>query len=279
MNKVIQKLLNRQENANKYDFGHLLILGGSPGMVGAPLLAGEAALRIGAGLVTVASTLDVVDKLERRVEEIMTFRIGPRPSGEILDFISARKVTAVIIGPGLSPEFGQLVRDILPQLTLPVVLDAGGLTCFADFLDELHPADGGSIVITPHSGEFRKLTGKEVTTGHEPSKKILQAFSAGHKATVILKGYHSLIAHPDGKIYENTTGNPGLATAGTGDVLSGLVGGLLAQGFHPGPAAETAVYLHGLAGDLAAQDKTVAGLIASDVVENIPEALKLENRR
>lgn len=242
-------------------------------MVGAPLLAGKAALRVGAGLVTIASAPDVVDKLERRVEEIMTFRIGSKPVETILDFIQKRKVTSVVIGPGLPVEAEPLVRAILPHLNIPVVLDAGGLTSFVDFLDELHPTDKASIIITPHAGEFRKLTGNDIVPNSETSKKVLQNFAEKHNVTIVFKGNHTLVVWPGGKLYENTTGNPGLATAGTGDVLSGIIGGLLAQGISSGDSAETAVYLHGLAGDLAARDKTVAGMIASDVTEYIPNAL------
>lgn len=276
--EVIHRLLHRQSNANKYDFGHVLVVGGSPGMVGAPLLAGEAALRIGAGLVTVASSADVTSKLERRVKEVMTFALPDSQDvgatvDMLLSFIRRRHVTVVIIGPGLSESSADFVRTFLADLHVPVVLDAGGVAAFHGHLALLRDiaSKNPAIIITPHTGEYEKLT---MTVLPQDTRSTITDFAKRYGVTVVLKGHKTLVVHPDGSSYENKTGNPGLATAGTGDVLSGVIAGLIAQGVAPANAAATGVYLHGLAGDLASAAKTEPGVIASDVIAALPIALK-----
>src|SRR5665213_2841271 len=270
------QLLERPEGANKYDFGHVLVVGGSPGMVGAPLLAAEAALRTGAGLVTIASRTSVIDKLEKRVKEIMTFRLSddlPTAAEEIVSFISNRKVSVIVIGPGQVPDFAALSPALLSKLNIPVIVDAGAIAAFHDHLDLLKEAAGHNqnIILTPHAGEYQKLIGSKPPADHEALKQAVSRFSKDHGVTLILKGHPTLVARPDGQLYENPTGNPGLATAGTGDVLSGIIAGIMAQHLS---SIEAAVYLHGLAGDLAAHAKTQPGMIASDVIDQIPAALR-----
>jgi len=270
------KLLERPDGANKYDFGHVLVVGGSPGMVGAPFLAAEAALRTGAGLVTIASRADVIDKLEKRVKEIMTLSLSndlPAAAEEIMSFIAARKVSVIVIGPGQSPDFSALAPMLLSKLNIPVIVDAGAIAAFHGHLDLLKEAAGQNqnIILTPHAGEYQKLTGNKPPTDHQKLRQEVSRFSKDHGVTLVLKGHPTLVAHPDGQLYENPTGNPGLATAGTGDVLSGVIAGILAQHI---TNIEAAVYLHGLAGDLAARAKTQPGTIASDVIDQIPAALR-----
>lgn len=271
MNKgLLAKLLRRHTGAHKYDFGHVLVVGGSAGMVGAPLLAGEAALRTGAGLVTIASHSEVVDKLEKRVREIMTLRIPAKAPGAIKmlnQFIRDRKVSVLIVGPGQDADFAKLNEALLRKLDIPVVIDAGAFTTFYKNLELLRYLAklNANVILTPHSGEYQRLSAENVGTAE---------FAKNHHVTLVLKGHHSLVAHPDGTVFENTTGNPGLATAGTGDVLSGIIAGLLAQGLSTAEAAESGVYLHGLAGDLATETKTQPGMIASDIINHIPSALK-----
>lgn len=280
MDKVLlRRLTHRPADANKYDFGHVLIFGGSAGMVGAPLLAGKAALRIGAGLVTIASDKETASSLDRRVEEIMTF---PLPSytqteevlEQLMTFVEARKVSAVIIGPGLKGEGGKAVRLLAAKLRLPLVLDAGGLAAFQSHLPELQEVtrQNKAVIATPHSGEYTKLAGE--ATGTSQLQEQAGKFAKKYSVTLVLKGRNSRVFHPHGATWQNKSGNPGMATAGAGDVLSGVIAGLLAQGIEPAQAAEFAVYIHGLAGDIAAKDKTEAGLIASDIIEFLPEALK-----
>lgn len=278
--QLLFHITHRTENANKYDFGHVLVFGGSPGMVGAPLLAGEAALRIGAGLVTIASDEVTIQGLNRRVEEIMTLTLPSHNKSDtsvdvMLEFIKARKVNAIVIGPGLSLEAADMVRKLIKKLDdMPLVIDAGGLAAFRDNLDALQQAAqrNRNIIITPHMGEYLKLVGERLADSEITNHAV--NFAQQYGLTLVLKEHHTLVVHPDGSQYRNNTGNPGLATAGTGDVLSGIVGGLLAQGADSGSAAETGVYVHGLAGDLAVAAKTEAGIIASDLLDFLPEALK-----
>ncbi|HET9411342.1 MAG TPA: NAD(P)H-hydrate dehydratase [Candidatus Saccharimonadales bacterium] len=279
--RALHNILHRPKDANKYDFGHVLIFGGSPGMVGAPLLAGEAALRMGAGLVTIASDERAVSSLDRRVEEIMTLAIPSYAQPEkalqkLAAFVVARKVSAVIIGPGLQGEAAPLVRLFVSRLKLPIVLDAGGLAAFQSHLPELQEVtkQNNKVVITPHSGEYIKLSGVAAANTVDIQEQAAQ-FANSYRLTLVLKGPRTLVAHPDGVTWQNDTGNPGMATAGTGDVLSGIIAGLLAQGIDPAQAVELGVHIHGLAGDRAARAKTEAGMIASDLIEFLPEALKV----
>jgi len=282
---LMKRLFHRPLEANKYDFGHVLIFGGSSGMVGAPLLAGKAALRIGTGLVTIASDKETAVSLDRRVEEIMTLALPSyTKTEEIVEYLTAftavRKVSAAIIGPGLKTQAAPLVRLLAGRLRLPLVLDAGGLVAFQSHLPELQAVtrQNKAVVITPHSGEYAELSGTTTTNIAEIRKQAAQ-FAKSYNLTLVLKGHHSLVAHPDGATWQNDSGNPGMATAGTGDVLSGIIAGLLAQGIEPTQAVEFGVYVHGLAGDIAVKAKTEAGLIASDVIEFLPGALKeLGNR-
>lgn len=242
-------------------------------MVGAPLLTGKAALRVGAGLVTIVSDNETANKLDERVEEIMTLALPEYEktkelTDRLLTFIQARKVTAVVIGPGLGREAASPVRLLAARLQLPLVLDGGGLAAFREHLALLQELTktNQQVILTPHSGEFSNLA-----NGAKPDAA---RFAKGYNVTLVAKGHHTRVFHPDGSVWANATGNPGLATSGTGDVLAGVIAGLLAQGMTCAEAAETGVYVHGLAGDLAAHAKTEPGLIASDVIEFLPEALK-----
>lgn len=249
-------------------------------MVGAPLLAAAAALRTGAGLVTVAAGAGVIDKLEKRVVEVMTKRL-PDDNSEafeaLSDFIKARRVAVVAIGPGLDKARAGLAKELLGTLRLPIVLDASGLAAFNGNQAGLRNASrhNPSIILTPHHGEFERLTGSKLPADKAKIQKVVIDTAQATGTTIILKGHRSLVATPDGEIYVNSSGNPGLATAGTGDVLTGMVAGLLAQSFNAFEAARYGVYLHGSAGDIAARAKTEPGLIASDVIEAIPAALAL----
>jgi hydroxyethylthiazole kinase-like uncharacterized protein yjeF len=277
---TLQRIFHRKPDSNKYNFGHVLVVGGTPGMVGAPLLAAVSVLRTGAGLATIAAAADVVDKLERRVAEVMTQRLPDDTSeafGILSEFVKTRKVSVVAIGPGLDKSRAGLVKELLGALKLPIVLDAGGLSAYNDDLAGLRAASrhNTSIILSPHQGEFERLIGAKLPVGSAAIKKIVIDTARSTGTTIILKGHRSLVATAAGETYTNTSGNPGLATAGTGDVLTGVVAGLLAQGFNAFQAAKYGVYLHSLAGDIAARAKTEPGLIASDVIEAIPAALAL----
>ena len=281
---LIEKLLERKTDSNKYNFGHVLVVGGSPGMVGAPFLAAMGALRIGAGLVTIASSFEVIEKLEKRVVEIMTLRLNSDRQSQIEDlvnFVENRHVSALAIGPGMNAEFSAIVPRIIDAIKIPIVIDAGALSALNPNLDQLDMAskNNSEIVLTPHDGEFEKLSGKKLPLDIEHRKEDVINFAVKHKVTLVSKGNPTLVGHSDSTIYENHTGNPGLSSAGTGDVLCGIISGLIAQGFETRQAADLGVYLHGLAGDLAAEEKTQPGMIASDVFEFIPETLKLVSQK
>jgi ADP-dependent NAD(P)H-hydrate dehydratase / NAD(P)H-hydrate epimerase len=278
LSAALKPLFNRPAAGHKYDFGHVLVVGGAPGMVGAPLLTARAALRTGAGLVTIASLPDVIDKLEKQVEEVMTLRLPTRASmATLADFIAKRKVTVLAVGPGLNQTYAGLVTELLLKVRLPVVLDAGGLAAYNGRLADLREAASShnpDIVLTPHPGEFARLIGKPLLPGGAASRKAAADTARITGTTIVLKGHRSSVAGRDGQTFVNDTGNPGLATAGSGDVLTGMIAGLCAQGLGSYEAACAGVYLHGLAGDLAAAAKTEPGLIAHDVIEFIPAALK-----
>lgn len=276
--QILRTITTRPQNANKYDFGHVLVIGGSPGTIGAPLLAATAALKVGAGLVTVASYAEVIDKVEEHVLDVMTLRLPHGEAGAvqtIQEFIEAHKVTAVAIGSGLPLPFAALSQWLMPVLTIPAVLDAASLTCFKDDLEELGDAARHTPVIaTPHDGEYRQLTGETLPTEPALRRQVAIARAQQLHLTLVCKGPHTVVAHPDGAAYEEPAGNPGMAKAGMGDVLTGIIAGLLAQGVEPSTAAELGVHLHALAGDIAARTETQAGILASELIDLLPQAMR-----
>jgi NAD(P)H-hydrate epimerase len=272
----------RRPSSHKGTFGHAGIIAGSVGKTGAAAMAAKAALRIGAGLVTVAVPSSVNDVLEAKLLEAMT---APMPDTKartfartaferLAAFIAAR--TAVAIGPGLSthPETVELVQALTEQLDRPAVLDADALNALAGQASVLTACKTPPI-LTPHPGEMARLE-IDATSQSVNADRIGTAvrFARERGVFVVLKGARTVVARPDGSAAICPTGNPGMSTAGTGDVLTGMIVGLLAQGLAPWEAACAATYLHGHAGDLAASGKGQAGVIAGDVIEQIPYALK-----
>lgn len=276
-------LPERRPSSHKGTFGHAGIIAGSVGKTGAAAMAARAALRIGAGLVTVAVPTSANDVLEAKLLEAMTV---PMPETKartfartaldrLVAFMSAK--TAVAIGPGLSthPETVELVQALTKHLDRPSVLDADALNALTGRTALLASCKTPPI-ITPHPGEMARLEA-DATPQTINSDRIGTAarFARERGLFVVLKGARTVVARPEGAVAICPTGNPGMATAGTGDVLTGMMVGLLAQGVPPWEAACAATYLHGAAGDLAAADKGQAGLMAWDVIEQIPYALKL----
>jgi NAD(P)H-hydrate epimerase len=275
--------------ANKGNFGHVLILAGSLGKTGAAAMAARAALRAGAGLVTVATAQSTLPIIATLGMEFMTEALPETEDGAIslraldgqrFDKLVAGK-TVLAVGPGIGahPETAELVRTVVNKYSLPLVLDADGLNAFAGhmefFRQDLRPA--GATVFTPHPGEMARLTGKTIAGIQGQRAAAAREFSQQFGVTLVLKGFQTLIASPDGQVEVNPTGNPGMAKGGTGDVLTGLVAGLLAQ-FPSQPVGEVAtaaVYLHGLAGDLAAEELGQQSMLAGDLLEKIPRAYKL----
>lgn len=273
----------RKASSHKGSFGHAGIIAGSVGKTGAAAMAATAALRVGAGLVTVAVPSSVNDILEAKLLEAMT---APMPETKartfsraafdrLSAFIAAR--TAVAIGPGLSthPETVELVQALIGQLDRPAVLDADALNALAGRASTL-TACKVPPVLTPHPGEMARLDAHATTqTVNADRLGTAVGFACARGVFVVLKGARTVIARPDGTAAICPTGNAGMATAGTGDVLTGMLVGLLAQGVLPWEAACTATYLHGWAGDLVAAEKGQAGLISRDLIDKIPAAVKM----
>lgn len=271
----------RAREDHKGRFGHLLVVAGSLGMVGAACLTARAALRGGAGLVTLACPREVLAMAAAQLLEVMTWPLASDSAGLVPGVVEMElgpllaRASALALGPGLGRGLGtqEVVRRLARSVTLPAVLDADALYAFrADGVMLGVPA--GPRVITPHVGEFARLTGDDpwkVATDRPAAARRL-ALETG--AVVLLKGGPGVVAQGQ-ELRPCRGGNPGMATAGMGDVLTGLVGGLLAQGLGDGDAARLGMELHACAGDLAAQELGMDGLIASDVLERLPRAFKL----
>ncbi len=274
------QLLKRKPDAHKGDYGHLLVLGGSLGLSGAVCLCAEAALRIGAGLVTAGIPGSLNNIFEVKLTEVMSLPLADRGGAlsreafkDIKKFLD--KIDLIVLGPGagLKDSTKELVVRVIKEIDKPMIVDADGLTALASNLKILSKRKANSLILTPHPGEFSRLLKLDIGKIKERRKELVKKFALRYNLILILKGKNTLVS--DGKrIFENNTGNPGMATAGTGDVLTGIVAGLLAQGIGQFEAAKTGVYLHGLAGDYAARDKTENCLIASDIIEYLPKAIK-----
>jgi hydroxyethylthiazole kinase-like uncharacterized protein yjeF len=276
--------LVRSAAANKGTYGHALIVAGSLGKSGAAILAARGALRSGAGLVTVATPQDVLPIVAGGLPEMMTAPLASTEAGTAslsnIDYGRFTEIlrgkTVLAVGPGLSMqnETQQFIRLVVGQTDLPIILDADGLNAFDGMADTLNERHAAAMVMTPHPGEMARLLG--ITVKEVQARRLDVALEAAGRwrAHVILKGFHTILATPSGYAYINTTGNPGMATGGTGDVLTGILAGLTAQ-FGVEDWARVlsfGVYLHGLAGDIAASRVGEAPLIASDLVDAIPEA-------
>jgi len=272
---------SREQNAHKGVFGHLFVIAGSPGFTGAAYLACEGALRSGAGLVTlgIPASLNVV--MEVKTVEAMTLALPETRQRTLscaavqtaLEF--ARKCSAVAVGPGISRdrETEYFVHRFLEKIGLPAVVDADGLTALAANLEVLK-ARTATTTLTPHPGEMSRLTGRPTADIQRDRQGCALAFAKEWNVVLVLKGAGTVVASPSGELLTNTTGGSGMACGGTGDVLTGLIGGLLAQGVSAWESAVLGVYMHGLAGDLAAERYTEWGMSASDVVRALPEAWK-----
>jgi len=274
---------SREPDAHKGDFGHLLIIAGSWGKTGAAAMAGQAALRAGAGLVTLALPKSLNLTMETTIPEVMTLplpettegTIDQRAKERIYDFLDHTRIQVVVMGPGLTthPSTSQLVRELVEELSLPVVLDADGINAICSYLHLLRGRKA-PLIMTPHPGEMARLCELSVQEIQKDRLGIAQRFAQTHKVHLVLKGAISVIADEQGVLFLNPTGNPGMATGGMGDVLTGMVGSFIAQGWPLRESVNTAVYLHGLAGDLASQDLGPMGLTARDLIDRIPLALK-----
>jgi hydroxyethylthiazole kinase-like uncharacterized protein yjeF len=274
----------RPPDSNKGNYGHVMVIGGSLGKAGAAAMAGMSALRAGAGLSTVATAKSVLATVAGFHPELMTEPLDETEAGSIslraleygrVDALVEKK-TVLAIGPGISrhDETAEFVRTIVAKYLSPIVLDADGLNAFEGEA-ELLMGKERSLVITPHPGEMARLSGLGIPDIQRDRVNVARSFAQQHQLIVVLKGHRTLVALPDGTIWVNTTGNPGMSTGGTGDILTGMVAGLIAQ--NPDRVNESviaAVHLHGLAGDVARESMGEQSLVATDLIAALPEAIR-----
>ena len=274
----------RVANSNKGRFGHVLVVGGCYGKAGAPAMASLAGLRTGAGLVTAAVPKSIADTVAGIAPELMMVPLAEGAKGAVsfknLDASKLEalieKITVLAVGPGLSTEGDApaFARHLVEKTTLPVVIDADALNAF-EGKAELLNGTGRTMVLTPHPGEMARLAGLTVKEVEADRVGLARRFATKHQVTLVLKGWRTLVAHPDGTVAVNTTGNPAMAKGGSGDILTGIVAGMLAQ--FPADAAravETAVYLHGLAADFAARTMDEHTILATDTVTHLSDAFR-----
>jgi len=277
-------LAPRKRDSNKGMYGHALIVGGSLGKSGAAAMAGMAALRAGAGLSTVATPARVLGSVSSFAAELMTEPLHETHSGSIAvaaaeseRFIELSKpMTVVAIGPGIGqhPETVQFVHEAVHQTKVPLVLDADGLNAFQN---HTHLLDGRRrpMILTPHPGEMSRLAGISIKAVQADRINVARSFARDHHLVVVLKGDRTIVALPDGSAWINPTGNPGMATGGTGDILTGMTAGIIAQMPNDyARAAIAAVYLHGLAGDVAEERMGEHSLTATDLLHGLPGAFR-----
>lgn len=257
----------RQAFTHKYSYGHALLYAGSNNMMGAAILAAKSCLRSGAGLVTVHTAPALMPVLQTALPEAIA-------SAENDLSMLTKKKAAIGFGPGLAINDSNagLLKILLTEWNGPMIIDASGLSLLQSFTELLPAKKGNAVILTPHSGEFERLFGKR---NNDFEQMELALEKAAHlNCYIVLKGHHTLVACPGGEAWFNTTGNSGMATAGSGDVLTGIITGLLAQGYTEEQACLLGVYLHGLAGDLAAQALSEEAMIAGDITEQLGNAFR-----
>jgi ADP-dependent NAD(P)H-hydrate dehydratase / NAD(P)H-hydrate epimerase len=276
----------RPADSNKGNYGHVLVVGGSRGKAGSVAMAGMSALRAGAGLATVATAASALPTVGGFHPELMTEPLAETGEGTIavgacehLDTLIKGK-SVLAIGPGISriPETSDLVRSLVSKSDIPIVLDADGLNAFEGRTNELN-GKGRLLMITPHPGEMARLVGCSIADVQKDRLGVARKFAREHELIVVLKGNRTLVVQPDGEAWVNTTGNPGMSTGGTGDILTGMIAAMIAQ--HPRDALLAvcaAVYLHGLAGDVMRESVGEHSMVATDLLRGLPEAFRRAQR-
>ncbi|MCX7927924.1 MAG: NAD(P)H-hydrate dehydratase [Candidatus Omnitrophica bacterium] len=281
------QLLLRKKNSHKGDYGHVLIVGGSLRFSGAVALAAEAASRSGTGLVTVAIPRSIVNIfLKKKPKEIMTLPLKDTKNGtlslscfnQIKSFL--KNIDVLAIGCGLTQESQtqRFIRKVIKEVSCPQVIDADGINALVGHL-ELIKNRKQDIILTPHPGEMARLLHISVDKIQKDRKNIALEFVRRYNVILVLKGYETIVASNLNGIFVNNTGNPGMAKGGSGDVLTGIIAAFRAQGLNAFDAAKYGVYLHGLAGDIASKKFTQIAMTASDIITNIPNAIKKCSRR
>jgi NAD(P)H-hydrate epimerase len=272
----------RAVDSNKGKYGHVLVIGGSLGKAGAAAMAGVSALRTGAGLSSVATPKSTIATVAGFHPEVMTEPLPETTAGSISLNASerlqelAKGKTVLAVGPGISrvEETSELVRSLVRKSELPIVLDADGLNAFEGRTGELS-GKGRTLVITPHPGEMARLAGCSIADVQKDRLATARSFAREHDLIVVLKGYRTLVVQPDGEAWVNTTGNPGMSTGGAGDILTGMVAAMIAQ--NPKNvflAVCAAVRLHGLAGDVMREILGEHSIIATDLLQGLPDAFR-----
>jgi ADP-dependent NAD(P)H-hydrate dehydratase / NAD(P)H-hydrate epimerase len=278
-------IVPRSADSHKGDYGRVLVVAGSTGKTGAAHLAAMGALRSGAGLVTVATPKSCLETVASLAPEYMTEPIDEAINGLDADNVDALLDIArdvVALGPGLGQAEGtrEFIRQFVDRATMPLVVDADGLNAFVGDPDRLAGREGRDVIVTPHPGEMARLLGMSTDEVQASRLEIARNFAVTHRVYVVLKGYRTLIATPDERVFINPTGNPGMATGGTGDVLTGMIAGWLGQLLDAEAACKLAVYLHGLAGDLAESELGEIAMTAGDLSVRIGRAIvELTSRR
>lgn len=277
----IKRLKSRPKDTHKGDYGHVFILAGSVGLTGAAYLCSQSALLSGSGLVTLGIPESLNGIMEAKLTEVMTLplaetveqSLAKSSEKKILNFKSKADVLA--IGPGISrnSETQGLIRSLVSKLDRPFVLDADGINAFENYANRLNKKSS-PMVITPHPGEMARLTGASVDAVQRDRKGIARRISKRYNCVCVLKGARTVVSSPRGDTYINETGNPGMATAGVGDILTGILASFIGQGLDPFGAAKLAVYIHGRAGDLAMREKGAISLVARDLLHKLPIVLK-----
>lgn len=278
---VSERLPKRSQNSNKGDYGRVLAITGSPGMTGAGCLAGAAALRTGTGLLYLGVPNSLSGIYDRNLIEGVTIPLEDGNLGYLTKecvpklMQTMEKMDAVVVGPGLSTEEGakDVVFSVVENCPVPLVIDADGLNAVASDISILRRSRT-QIIVTPHPGEMARLLGTTVSKVQSNRIETACDFSEKWGVITVLKGSRTIVAVPDGRVFINATGNSGMATAGSGDVLAGIIAGLIGQGLTPADAAIAAVYIHGLCGDRVAEVKGEHGMIAGDLVGELPYVIK-----
>lgn len=277
---IAGSLVPRAKDAHKGNTGHLLVIAGSPGKTGAAAMTGMSALRAGTGLVTLGIPKGLNAILECQILEAMTYPLaetvdgvlGPASFDAVAELAAGKRCVALGPGIGTAEETKSLVHRILQEIDKPMVIDADGLNSLAGYADILRAARQPTV-LTPHPGEMARLMDKTVSDIQKDRIHWARVAAESFRAHVVLKGARTVIAHPDGKVFVNPTGNPGMASGGMGDVLTGIIAGLIAQGYPQQSATHMGVYLHGSAADHLATRGAPYGFIASEVMNAIPEQI------
>lgn len=281
INDAIKNFPKRAVDAHKGSFGHVLVIAGSAGGTGAAYLTAQASALSGSGLVTLAVGKSIFPIMAAKLTEVMVrpffetrdWSLSLLAEKDLINFSDKADVLAV--GPGISQnkETQGLVRDIIAKIEKPIVLDADGINACVGHIDVLKTARS-KLILTPHPGEMARLIGQDIKYIGQNRKDVALKFAAEYNTVLVLKGHNTVVAAPTGDVYVNETGNVGMATGGSGDVLTGMIASFIGQGAGPFAAAVLGTYFHGLAGDIALKDKGALSLLAMDILNKLPEALK-----